>query len=94
MDKNTDNGAAKTVQKGGLLKAMEQALPGYRFQVIRNQGTFISQAIGEVKSTALLGMLLAVLVLFVFLRRIGMTLIVSLSISISIVATFNHKADC
>ena len=44
------------------LKAMEQALPGYRFQVIRNQGTFISQAIGEVKSTALLGMLLAVLV--------------------------------
>ena len=48
------------------LKAMEQALPGYRFQVIRNQGTFISQAIGEVKSTALLGMLLAVLVLFVF----------------------------
>ena len=71
------------------LKAMEQALPGYRFQVIRNQGTFISQAIGEVKSTALLGMLLAVLVLFVFLRRIGTTLIVSLSIPISIVATFN-----
>ena len=33
------------------LKAMEQALPGYRFQVIRNQGTFINQTIGEVKST-------------------------------------------
>ncbi|MDO4702801.1 efflux RND transporter permease subunit [Tannerella sp.] len=74
---------------GRQLKIMEQALPGYRFQVIRNQGTFISQAIGEVKSTALLGMLLAVLVLFVFLRRIGTTLIVSLSIPISIVATFN-----
>lgn len=71
------------------LKVMEQALPGYRFQVIRNQGTFISQAIGEVKSTALLGMLLAVFVLFVFLRRIGTTLIVSLSIPVSIVATFN-----
>ena len=68
---------------------VEQALPGYNFQVISNQGTFISDAIGEVKNTALLGMALAVLVLFVFLRRIGTTLIVSLSIPVSIVATFN-----
>lgn len=71
------------------LQVMEQALPGYRFQVIRNQSTFIKQAIGEVKNSALLGMVLAVLALFVFLRRIGTTLIVSLSIPVSIVATFN-----
>lgn len=71
------------------LGVIEQALPGYRFQIISNQGTFINQAIGEVKSSALLGMVLAVLVLFVFLRRIGTTLIVSLSIPVSIVATFN-----
>ena len=68
---------------------VEQALPGYNFQVISNQGTFISDAIGDVKNTALLGMALAILVLFVFLRRIGTTLIVSLSIPVSIVATFN-----
>jgi HAE1 family hydrophobic/amphiphilic exporter-1 len=68
---------------------IEQALPGYKFQVISNQGTFIKQAIGEVKDSAVLGMILAVLVLFVFLRRIGTTLIVGLSIPISIVATFN-----
>jgi HAE1 family hydrophobic/amphiphilic exporter-1 len=55
-------------------------LPGYRFQVISNQGIFIRQAIGEVINSALLGMLLAVLVLFFFLRRVGTTLIVSLSI--------------
>lgn len=71
------------------LGTIEQALPGYRFQVISNQGTFINQAIGEVKDSAILGMILAVLVLFLFLRRIGTTLIVSLSIPISIVATFN-----
>lgn len=71
------------------LGVIEQALPGYRFQIISNQGTFINQAIGEVKSSAILGMVLAVLVLFVFLRRVGTTLIVSLSIPISIVATFN-----
>lgn len=71
------------------LRIIEQALPGYEFQVISNQGTFIKQAIGEVRDSALFGMLLAVLVLFFFLRRIGTTLIVSISIPISIIATFN-----
>lgn len=73
----------------GQLAVIEQALPGYKFQVISNQGTFIKQAIGEVRNSAFFGMLLAVLVLFYFLRRIGTTLIVSLSIPISIIATFN-----
>lgn len=71
------------------LAVIEDALPGYHFQVISNQGTFIKSAIGEVKSSAVLGIVLAVIVLFVFLRRMGTTLIVSLSIPISIVATFN-----
>jgi HAE1 family hydrophobic/amphiphilic exporter-1 len=71
------------------LGVIEQALPGYKFQVVSDQGTFIKQAIDEVKSSAVWGIALAVLVLFVFLRRIGTTLIVSLSIPVSIVATFN-----
>lgn len=71
------------------LEVIENALPGYHFQVISNQGTFINSAIGEVKSSALLGIILAIVVLFVFLRRMGTTLIVSLTIPISIVATFN-----
>ena len=71
------------------LSQIEQALPGYSFEVISNQGTFISDAIDEVKSSAVLGIILAVLVLFVFLRRIGTTFIVSLAIPVSIVATFN-----
>lgn len=57
--------------------------------MISNQGTFIKSAIGEVKSSAVLGVILAIVVLFVFLRRMGTTLIVSLAIPISIVATFN-----
>ena len=72
----------------GQLSVIEQALPGYSFQVISNQGTFIKQAIGEVMNSAVFGMLLAVLVLFFFLRRVGTTLIVSVSIPISIIATF------
>jgi HAE1 family hydrophobic/amphiphilic exporter-1 len=68
---------------------LQKSLPGYSFQIIQDQGTFISTAIGEVESTALLGIALAVFILFVFLRRIGTTLIASVAIPISIIATFN-----
>ncbi len=71
------------------LGLIEQALPGYHFQIITNQGTFIKESIDEVKSSALIGVLLAIVILFLFLRRIGSTLIISLAIPISIVATFN-----
>ncbi len=69
--------------------SIEHSLPGYSFRIITNQGTFINDAIGEVKNSALLGLALAVIILFLFLRRIGTTLIVSVSIPISLVATFN-----
>ena len=36
-----------------------------------------------------MGIILAVIILYIFLRRVNMTLIVSLSIPISIIATFN-----
>lgn len=68
---------------------LQKSLPGYSFEIIQDQGTFISKAIGEVESNALLGILLAVFILFVFLRRIGTTLIASVAIPISIIATFN-----
>jgi HAE1 family hydrophobic/amphiphilic exporter-1 len=71
------------------LAVIEQALPGYHFRMITNQGTFIKQAINELKESALIGILLAVIVLFIFLRKFGTTLIVSLAIPVSIVATFN-----
>ncbi|MEA2062629.1 MAG: efflux RND transporter permease subunit [Gemmatimonadota bacterium] len=71
------------------LGTIEKALPGYELTVVQNKGEFISRAIDEVEQAALVGILLAVIVLFVFLRRIGATLIISLAIPISIVATFN-----
>ncbi len=71
------------------LDELDKALPGYKLFVISDQGDFITKAINEVKQTALIGVLLAVIVLFVFLRRFGVTLIISLAIPISIIATFN-----
>ncbi len=68
---------------------LQKSLPGYSFDIIQDQGTFISKAIGEVESSALMGMALAVFIMFVFFRHIGSTLIASAAIPISIIATFN-----
>lgn len=71
------------------LEELEKSMPGYEFHIISNQGDFIGASIGEVKDSAIMGILLAMLVLYVFLRRINTTLIVSISIPVSIIATFN-----
>ncbi len=71
------------------LETIRKALPGYELTMIQNKGEFINTAIGEAGQTALIGILLAVTILFIFLRRIGTTLIISVAIPISIVATFN-----
>ncbi|UCG27596.1 MAG: efflux RND transporter permease subunit [Bacteroidales bacterium] len=68
---------------------IEKALPGYEFIVIRDQGNFITSAINEVEQTGLIGILLAIVILYVFLRRIGTTFIISVAIPVSIIATFN-----
>ena len=82
-----------TVRASSDLRAalgrIQKALPGYEIAVVRDQGQFITGAINEVKQTALWGVLLAVLILYVFLRRLGTTAIISIAIPISVVATFN-----
>ena len=88
--KETRYNTVKAVEQiNESLVDIQRALPGYSLQVVTNQGSFISDAISEVQNTALLGILLAVFILFLFLRRIGTTLIVSIAIPISIIATFN-----
>ena len=71
------------------LEKLKTSVPGYEFVIIQNQGRFIQGAIDEVKESGLFGVFFAVLVLFLFLRRIGSTLIISVVIPISIIATFN-----
>lgn len=88
--KEMQHNTVKTVE--GVVKRfaeIEKALPGYKFDVVSNQGTFINSAIGEVKDSAILGVLLAVIVLYLFLRRFKVTLVISLAMPISIIATFN-----
>lgn len=83
---NTVNAADDLVTTFDKIK---KALPGYDFIVVQNQGEFINAAVNEVEETALLGALMAVFVLYIFLRRIKVTAIISFVIPISVIATFN-----
>ncbi|MEW6235157.1 MAG: efflux RND transporter permease subunit [Candidatus Omnitrophota bacterium] len=60
-----------------------------KIEVAYDQSLFITRSIAEVKSTAMQGVVLAALILLVFLRNLRTTIIVSLSIPVSIIATFN-----
>ncbi len=59
-----------------------------RLTVITDQARYIRQSISEVLKTAFFGGLLAIAVLFIFLRSWKTTTIVGLAIPISVVATF------
>jgi HAE1 family hydrophobic/amphiphilic exporter-1 len=86
-------GDANTVRvAGGVRERMEEVqedLPsGVATETVDDQSMFIQRAIGEVVNAAILGGLLAVLVIFVFLRNFWFTLTIALSIPVSIIATF------
>lgn len=79
---------AKNVQK--RLERLSKSLPqNYQLQLVYDQSRFIDSAIEQVRSAAIVGGLLAMLILYLFLRNIWPTVIISLSIPVSIIATFN-----
>ena len=57
-------------------------------EIVVDQARFISQSVDEVLKTAVIGGLLAIVILFLFLRHLQSTAIISLSIPISVAATF------
>jgi HAE1 family hydrophobic/amphiphilic exporter-1 len=57
-------------------------------ECLSDQSVFIQDAVEDVKSSAVLGALLSVGVIWLFLRRFSPTLIIGLSIPISVVVTF------
>jgi len=72
------------------LAELKETLPDeLTFTVIYDQSEFIVNAVDEVKSAAIIGGLLAMLILYLFLGNFFNTIIISLAIPISIIATFN-----
>ena len=67
---------------------LAQLDPRLEMTVITDQARYIRQSVEDVMRTAVIGGSLAVLVLLLFLRNIRTTLIISVSIPISVIATF------
>ncbi len=61
---------------------------GVRLTLVADRSVFIQDSINEVRNAAVFGGLLAVIVLFLFLRNVRSTAIIAISIPISILVTF------
>jgi HAE1 family hydrophobic/amphiphilic exporter-1 len=83
------NTVAMAADVRATLDALRQEMPGhFHLDVIYDQSRFIVEAIDGVRASALEGAAIAVFVLFLFLREVRATLILSLSIPLSVLATF------
>ncbi|HSN72251.1 MAG TPA: efflux RND transporter permease subunit, partial [Steroidobacteraceae bacterium] len=86
-------GDANTVQVATDLRAARERLattlpPGAELKVVYDQSRFIAAAIADVKSAAIIGGLLAILVLYFFLRDARATFVIGVAIPVSVVGTF------
>ena len=62
-------------------------LPGVEVRLVGDEAALVEGAIADVKRAALIGIVLAVLVLVIFLRSAGPTLIVATTVPLSLLAT-------
>ena len=77
--------------RGGRRAGLAQLLfdqEGARLKVVADRSIFIESSINEVRNTAILGGLLAVAVLYLFLRDFKTTAIIGVSIPMSLLITF------
>jgi HAE1 family hydrophobic/amphiphilic exporter-1 len=71
------------------LSKLEGEVEGVRIENVFDQSTYIKKSIQNVSKSGLIGGLLAILVLYLFLRNIRSTFIIGISIPVSIIATFS-----
>jgi HAE1 family hydrophobic/amphiphilic exporter-1 len=83
---------ANTIQTAeSVLAKLAQAkklYPNLNFQLAYDQSRFIETSVNRVKEDAIIGGVLAIVILLFFLRNVRSTLVVALSIPISIISTF------
>lgn len=87
---NETDSNASTVSKGihEMIPLVNEALPkGITLEVVSDNTTMIDATMKEVYSSAITGALLAVIVIFIFLRNLKCSFIIGLSLPISILIT-------
>src|SRR5690625_1823982 len=86
------SGANTVAVSQGIQREIERInseRPDIRLMMITDQSEFIQNSISNVQESAIWGGLLAVVILYLFLRNGSTTFIIALSIPISIIATFS-----
>lgn len=83
---------AKSVEE--KLEQVKKLFPHLQWRVAYDQSQFVTNSLEDVRNSALIGGILAVLILLLFLRNFRSTLVVALSIPISIVSTFTLLYLC
>ncbi|MDD4687234.1 MAG: efflux RND transporter permease subunit [Candidatus Cloacimonetes bacterium] len=89
VNKQSGTNTVKVVK--GILEEVEQinkSIPQIEIVPLMDSSVFIKQSINNVSLSALLGGILAVLILLFFLRNLKSTAVISTAIPISIMATF------
>ena len=76
---------SRTVRE--TLSRLSADLPGVDFRIINDDAALVEDAVEDVEWAALIGILLAVLVLTIFLRSAGSTVVVAAAIPVSLMAT-------
>src|SRR5690606_15186718 len=71
-----------------LARIRRELPPGVRLDVVDDQARFIRAAISDVRTDAILGGTLAILIIFLFLRNGWSTFVVGVSLPVSIITTF------
>ena len=83
---------ANTVEVAGQIRREVERINADRddihLTVFADQSEFIRQSIASVRQSALWGALLAIVILYLFLRNRSTTMIIALSIPISVISTF------
>lgn len=88
--KGSDANTVQTAQNvAAKIKVVEKLYPQLKFHLAYDQSVFITNSVNDVKTSAIVGGVLAALILLFFLRSVRSTLVVALSIPVSIVSTFS-----
>ncbi len=74
--------------KAEIAKLQKEVPPDVKLEIVQDDSQFIEESISEINFNIGFGMLLAIVVLYLFLLDIRPTLIAGLSIPISLIATF------
>ena len=84
---NTIETSARVAEAIAERLRTEPALAGFGAEPFFDQGRYIQQSITELKHSALYGGLIAIAMLFLFLRTVGMTLLITVAIPLCLLAT-------